>query len=164
MNWSSMFIPTSSLLEVIVRGTIMYLVIFVMMRLLPRRQTGSLGVADLLVVMLIADAAQNGMAGDHHSITEGLVLVATIFFWDYIIDWIDFRFPALRLSAPSAVVVIKDGQIARKVLRREHMSEVDLMSQLRARGIDNVNLVKNAILEGDGRISVILRDQVQARG
>jgi uncharacterized membrane protein YcaP (DUF421 family) len=162
MNWSAMFIPSSSLLEVMVRGTAMYLLIFLMMRLLPRRQMGSLGVADLLVIMLVADAAQNGMTGEYRSITEGIVLVATIFFWDYVIDWIDFRFPALQLSGPPSVVLVRNGRILRRVLRRQHMSEDDLMSQLRVHGVDDIHRVTKAVLEGDGRISVIRGDAASA--
>ena len=57
-----------------------------------RRQSGSIGIADLLVIVVIADAAQNGMAGDSKSITEALILISTIIFWDFFFDWLGFRF------------------------------------------------------------------------
>lgn len=150
-----MFIPDGSLIEVFVRGTVIYLAIFVMLRLLPRRQVGSLGVSDLIVIMLVADAAQNGMAGEYRSITEGLVLVATIFFWDYAIDWVDFRFPRLRINEGKPVILVSDGRVQHKALERERMSDDELQTQLRAHGIEEVGKVRKAVLEGDGRISVI---------
>lgn len=154
-DWSAMFVPGGSLAEVFLRGTIVYLAIFAMLRALPRRQVGSLGVADLIVIVLVADAAQNGMAGEYHSITEGLLLVATIFFWDYAIDWLDFRFPRLHLNAGKPVTLISDGKVHHQTLARQRMSIDELRTQIRAHGIQEVSQVRKAVLEGDGRISVI---------
>lgn len=63
LDWSTLLIPTESLVEIAIRGTVVYLVLFLAMRLLPRRTIGALGPSDLLVVVLIADAVQNAMAG-----------------------------------------------------------------------------------------------------
>ena len=87
LNWHQIFVPTGSLLELVVRGSLMYLLILAGFRLF-RRDAGSLSVSDLLVVVLIADAAQNGMAGEYKSLTEGAVIVATIFAWNYVLDWL----------------------------------------------------------------------------
>ena len=77
LDWHRMFVPTGSLLELVVRGSLMYLLILAGFRIF-RRDAGSLSVSDLLVVVLIADAAQNGMAGEYKSLTEGVVIVATM--------------------------------------------------------------------------------------
>ena len=77
IDWQSMFVPTESVLEVIIRGTIMYVGMFALLRIF-RRQAGAIGIADLLVIVVIADAAQNGMAGESKSITEALLLISTI--------------------------------------------------------------------------------------
>jgi len=63
--------------------------LFFLLRLL-RREGGQIGIADVLVVVLVADASQNAMASDYKSITEGIVLVATIAFWDYFLDWLGY--------------------------------------------------------------------------
>ena len=78
IDWAGLFMPTTPALEIIVRGSVMYLALFAMLRFILRRETGSLGITDLLVIVLIADAAQNGMAGNYTSITDGLLLVITI--------------------------------------------------------------------------------------
>src|SRR5687768_12060265 len=90
IDWQSVFVPTESLLEIVIRGTIMYLAMFALLRIF-RRQAGSLSIADLLVIVIIADAAQNGMADDSKSVTESLVLICTIIFWDYFLDFLGYR-------------------------------------------------------------------------
>ena len=84
-DWYAMFVPTHSLLEKFVRGTIMYLAIFLLLRFLPKRQTGSLSTPDILLIVLLADAAQNAMANEYRSVTEGIALVCTIIFWNFAI-------------------------------------------------------------------------------
>src|SRR5688572_21808467 len=91
INWSELFVPSGSVIEIVVRGTTLFLMLFLLLRVLPRRQIGSLGVSDLLVIVVIADAAQNGLSGEYKSITEGVVLVVTILFWNWIIDTLDYR-------------------------------------------------------------------------
>ncbi|HEV7700998.1 MAG TPA: hypothetical protein VGO43_12265, partial [Pyrinomonadaceae bacterium] len=90
IDWHSMFVPTESIVEILIRGTIMYLGMYAILRIF-RRQSGSIGVADLLVIVVIADAAQNGMAGDSRSITEALLLIVTIVLWDFFLDWLGFK-------------------------------------------------------------------------
>ena len=155
MDWAGLFVPGGSILELIVRGTVLYLALFVMLRLLPRRQLGSLGVSDVLVIVLIADAAQNGLAGEYTSITEGIVLVATILFWDYAIDFVDHRFPELHLNTSPPKLLVENGRMFKRNMERENMSEDDLMSQLRQHGIEHLRDVKRAYAEGEGHISVI---------
>ena len=79
IDWSKLAIPGGSLAEMFVRGTVIYLVLFLVMRFLPRRTMGGVGPSDLLIVVLIADAVQNAMAGGYQSLTEGLLLAAVIF-------------------------------------------------------------------------------------
>lgn len=157
-DWNAMFVPVVGLPEIILRGTIMYLVLFGILRFLGRRQAGHFGPADLLVIVLIADAAQNALGAEYRSITEGALLVATIVAWDYALDWAAWRFPVLRpmLKAPS-LKLVENGRILRGNLRMEMLSVDDLMGQLREEGIDDIHEVKLARLEGDGRLSVIRR-------
>ena len=157
IDWKSLFVPGGSLAEIALRGAIMYLALFCMFRMLPRRHIGLLGTSDLLVVVIIADAAQNGLAGEYRSITEGLVLVGTILLLDYAIDWLDYRFPALRLNAPRPRPLVVDGRVVQATLRREKITEAELSEQLREQGVDDIGEIAHAYIEGDGRISVIRR-------
>ena len=158
IDWHSVFVPSLGLIEVFVRGTIMYLALFAVLRFIARRQAGQFGPADLLVIVLIADAAQNGLGKDYESVTEGIVLVLTIVFWEYLIDWLAWRFPKLRpiLTAPS-LKLIENGHFVEDAMRAEMLAQDALVGQLRGKEIEDVSEVRLARLEGDGRISVLKR-------
>ncbi len=156
-DWQALFVPSASLAEIAVRGTVIYLALFLAMRFMPRRTVGGMGPSDLLLIVLIADAVQNGMGGRYESITEALVLAAVLFAWDAFIDWLDFRFPKLAIASARPVIVIRDGKVIPRNLARQQMSEEELMSQLRQHGLDSPRGVRSAYIEGDGHMSVVLR-------
>jgi len=157
INWHDMMIPSVALVELVIRGSIMYLVIFGIMRVFRRNQ-GGLNTADLLVVVMIADAAQNAMSAGYNSVTEGIVLVATIFAWDFLIDWLSYRFAFMhKLLAPRAVPLVINGRLIAANLRAEMLTRDDLMAQLREHGVAALGEVKHCALESDGHISVVTR-------
>jgi len=155
IDWQSMFVPTQSVLEVILRGTIMYFGMYLLLRIF-RREAGALGIADLLVIVVIADAAQNGLAGDSKSVTEALILISTIVLWNWLFDWLGFKskfFEKILDSEP--LVLIKNGRILRRNLEKEMITEDELMSGLRQQGIENLSEVKQFCLESNGHFSLI---------
>lgn len=165
MNWGELFIPKAGLLEVFVRGTATYLLVFVFLRVLSKRALGTVGVSDLVVVILVAEGAQGAIGGKADSITEGAVLVATILGWSYAINWVSFHVPWLeRLTAARATVVVRDGRLDRRAMRSELLSESELRALLREQGIDDLAAVKRAAVEGDGELSVIRRDGDEPEG
>lgn len=138
----------------------MYLGIFALLRLILKRETGTVGITDLIVVVLLGDAAQNGMAGQSKTVTDCLVLIITILFWAYILDWLAFRFPTLRrYLRHSPLLLVKDGKIQRRNMRRELITEEELMSLIREQGTDDLAQVKEAYMEGDGQISVVTNEK-----
>jgi uncharacterized membrane protein YcaP (DUF421 family) len=160
VDWNNVLLPTVPWIEIIVRGSVMYLALFFLLRVTLRRQGGTLGMTDLLVIVLLADASQNAMAGEYKSVPEGIVLVATIIFWAYALDWLSYKFPRLqRIIEPPPLRLIENGRPLPKNLRRELITEIDLKSQLRQHGISDVSKVKEAYIETDGRISVIEWDE-----
>ena len=145
--------------ELILRGSAMYWLLFLFFRLVLRRDVGAVGVADVLFVVLVADASQNAMTGGYTSVAEGAVLVATLIGWNLAIDWMAFRFPwAYRLVEPRPLLVIRRGRVLRKNLRSEMITLAELRSHLRQHGIDRFEDVKSAWFESDGQFSVIKRD------
>ena len=158
IDWKAMFVPATGLAEIALRGSVMYLALFAILRFMGRRQAGHFGPADLLVIVLIADAAQNALGAEYRSVTEGVLLVVTIVVWDYALDWLAWRYPSLRsiLKSPS-LKLIENGRILHRNLRAEMLGRDELMSQLREEGVEDVEEVKVARLEGDGRLSVIKR-------
>jgi uncharacterized membrane protein YcaP (DUF421 family) len=160
MDWKSIFLPDTSLWEIVVRGSVMYIALFILLRVILKRQAGTLGISDLLLITLLADASQNGMAGEYKSLSDGIVLVSTIIFWNFAFDWLSFKSDRFRrLIEPPPLPLIKDGNLLRRNMRSELISEAELVGQLREHGIDDVGKVQEAYIESDGQISVIERGQ-----
>lgn len=158
IDWKHMFEPTVPPLELILRGTVMYLGILAVLRLLLRREAAALSLPDLLMVVLLSDAAQNAMADSYDSLTDGAILVGTISLWNYTLDRVALRVPFFaRFVHPPPLPLVRNGQMLKRNMRVEFISEEELMSQLRQSGVDDLAKVKAAHMEGDGRISVIKR-------
>jgi len=120
IDWQEVFLPKLAITEIILRGSLIYIVLFLLLRLLQKRQSGAIGVTDLLVLVLLADAAQNAMAGGYQSVTEGIVLVATIVFWDYTLNWLGYQFPQVqRFVYPPPLPLVRNGRLLRHNLERE---------------------------------------------
>lgn len=142
--------------ELVLRGSLIYWFLFLLFRFVLRRDAGSMGLADILMVVLIADAAQNGMSGEYKTVTEAAVLVGTIGFWNYTIDWLSFHLPAFaRFAEPGIVPLVRHGRVLGANLRRELITIDELKSQLRESGVASIKEVKHAFLESDGHVSVI---------
>ena len=155
IDWYKLFVPGQPV-ETVLRGSVTYLSLFLLMRFVLRRESGSVGTADLLMVVVIADAAQNAMAGEYTSITDGIILVVTIIAWNYIIDWLGYHSPVMRrILQPQPLLLVKNGRMYRQNMRKELITKEELMAELRENGVEHIEEVKEARIEEDGHISVI---------
>jgi uncharacterized membrane protein YcaP (DUF421 family) len=156
VDWAEVLLPRTPLLETIVRGAATYLALFVLLRVATKREAAGTSISTLLVLVLIADAAQNAMADDYRSIADGLLLVGTILGCSYLLDWLGSRFPMLApLTHPRPLLVVRNGHMLTRNMQREMMSEEELWSQLRQHGVRSLDEVDKAYLEGDGHVSVL---------
>jgi len=156
MDWSALVELNVSPWELMLRGSAMYWFLFLVFRFLLRRDVGSIGVADVLLVVLVADASQNAMTGGYTSVAEGVILVSTLVAWNYALDWLSFRVRAIeRFVEPPPLKLIHRGRISRKHLRAEMVTMSELWAHLREAGVESLQEVKSACLESDGKLSVI---------
>ena len=150
---------TVSPLELMLRGTLMYWFLFIVFRFVLRRDVGSLGLSDFLFVVILGDAAQNGMIGSATSATDGMVLIATLIFWSYMLDFMSFRFSVVRrFTAAPRLCLVREGRMQRKNMRREFITDDELHAKIRQEGVEDIASVKLMYLEADGEISVIRQD------
>ncbi|MBT2323005.1 DUF421 domain-containing protein [Variovorax paradoxus] len=150
--------------EIVLRGSAIYWFLLLLFRFVLRRDAGSLGIADLLFVVLIADASSNAMQGEYRSIAEGFVLLATLGGWNYLLDWASYRSKMVKhLMESPPEPVIRDGKMVWKALRRNLITEDELNSKLREKGIESMDAVRLAYLESDGQISVLERSRPAGR-
>jgi len=130
-----------------------------------KRRTGSLSITDLLVIVVIADAAQNAFSKEYRSLTEGILLVMTIVFWDHVLDRLSYRYPAVRnmLRSPP-LLLVRNGKALKQNMRQEALTKEELLSHLRQQGVERLDEVDRAYLEDDGQISVIKKKSTRGDG
>ena len=113
----------------------------------------------LLVVVLVGAALGDTLTGGGDNIADGLVPVVTVMFWSVVMDALTYRWPRLtRLLKGRPRPLIVDGRLDRSAMRREFISEDELLAQLRTHGLTEISQVRRAHLEANGEISVIPRD------
>jgi uncharacterized membrane protein YcaP (DUF421 family) len=153
---ADIFSFTVSPLELMLRGSLMYWFLFVVLRYILRRDVGSLGISDFLFVVILGDAAQNAMIGNATSATDGMVLIATLVFWSYLLDFMSFQFPFIqRLTSAPRLCLVRDGKLLRRNMRRELITDEELHAKIRQEGVEDIATVKRMYLEADGEMSLI---------
>jgi uncharacterized membrane protein YcaP (DUF421 family) len=159
VDWRRAFVPDAPLLEISLRGSLVSLAPFFLLRVVLKRESGGMGVADVLAIVLIADAAQNALAGSDTAIPDGILLVATIIFWSHALNWLGYRFPRIECFIhPAPLPLIKNGRLLHDRMREGLITEDELQNQLRLQGVEDPAGVKAAYMEGDGRVSVIAHE------
>jgi uncharacterized membrane protein YcaP (DUF421 family) len=158
-DWSTIFVPDASLLESFVRGSVVYLSILILFRVVMKRQSGSLGLPDVMLVVLVSECVSTALSSEAKSVANGIVAVGALLFWSFVLDRLGHRWPWFqRLLEPQPVVLVEEGKPNRDNLNREGITDEELLAQVREHGIDDLNRVKTAILESGGTGSVIPRD------
>ena len=151
-----MFELTMPLWEIAARATIVYLAIILVVRLMPKRKTGHISPNDMLTLIVIGGMATDAIMGGSTSIGDILLLIGIVLAWGYVLDLMEFRVPALsRLLREPETVLVENGQLLRRNMRSEMVTEDELMAVLRKQGISDLSGVRSACLEADGEISVI---------
>jgi uncharacterized membrane protein YcaP (DUF421 family) len=156
IDWAEMLNFTVSPIELFIRGSLTFLFLFCIFRFVVRRDIGAIGVSDLLVLVIIADASQNAMAGGYNSVPDGFVLIGTIIGWSYVLNWLSFRYTFFRrFVLPRPLCIVKDGVKQEDNLRRELIADDELKEMLREHEVEDIADVKRAYLEPDGQVTVI---------
>jgi uncharacterized membrane protein YcaP (DUF421 family) len=159
MDWASILEPSLPIAELVVRGSLLFLGLTFILRLTGQRESGALALTDLLVIVLLAEAVSHAFAPDSTSVTDGLILVLTILAWSVALDAVAYKFPAVRkILKPSKRPLIENGQLNKRLMRREFMSRQEIEAQLRLHGIENLDQVKYAFMEPIGMISAFRKD------
>lgn len=158
-EWGELFVPDGSLLGSFLRGVVIYLALLVLFRVVLRRQGGSIGVPDVMLVLLVSEAASQALTGQPKSVPNGLAAVLALLVSNFALDWLSYRWKWLhRLLEPEPLVLVRDGRVDADALRRERMTEGELAAQLRLNGVDDAGGVKLATLEAEGDVSVVKAD------
>lgn len=141
--------------EIVVRTSLMYVALVVLLRVMPKRSVGTLSPNEMLALVLLGAIAADGTMGGTNSVSDAMLMIGTIVVWSYLFDLLEYYFPAVhRLLRDRQTPLVRDGRLLRKNMEREMITEEELMTALRAQGVEDVSKVRSAWLEADGQISV----------
>ena len=138
------------------RAVVIYILVMVLIRLSGKRAVGQFTPFDLVLLILIGNAVQNGMNGGDNSLTGAAILAVCLIALNYVVAWLTSRSAAVETLVEGVPVVLaRDGKVFHDMLRRELVSHRDFQEALRSNGVRDVSDVDLAMLETDGRISVL---------
>lgn len=156
-----MWIFDHTLLEIAARTAIIYLAVLVGLRLTGKREVGQMTPFDLVLLILIANSVQNAMTGPDNSVSGGLVAAGTLLLLNFLVSRVVFRNRRLRRFVEGTpTILVRDGQLVPKNLANEHIAPEDLLQALREHGVPTPQEVGLAVLEIDGSISVLRKDEL----
>ena len=145
--------------QFVLRAVVVYAGVMVLVRMSGKRAVGQFTPFDLVLLILIGNAVQNGMNGGDNSLTGALILAVCLIALNYAVAWLTARHPRVRrLVEGNPVELARDGRIFHEVLKRELVSKSDFREAMRESGCAEVEHIKLAMLETNGRISILTND------
>lgn len=142
--------------EFVLRGLLVYGFLLITLRLTGKRQVGQLAPFDLVLLLVLSNAVQNSMNAGDNTVGGGFILVLTLLITNAVIGWITFRSKTVELLVEGKpLILVHDGQIDEKALCKERITRHELLAAIRQAGATEVESVRYAILETNGRINVI---------
>jgi uncharacterized membrane protein YcaP (DUF421 family) len=143
-------------MDIVLRAVFLYAFLIFLMRVIGRRELSSLGAVDLVLLIVLGDAIQQGLTQDDYSVTGAVIAVSTIATMQVLSSYVSFRSRrARRVLAGDPLVVIQDGKLIENVLHRERLNEDDLAEEMRMQQIGSFDDVAWGILESNGQISFV---------
>lgn len=154
--------PLWFLSTIAARTAIVMIFLIAGIRLLGKRQTGGMNVYDLVLVLMIANAVQNAMTKGSGMLAVGVVSAGTLLLLGRALGLVFVRRPTLEAQVTgSPTVVVHDGRLDRDRLRREGVTEAEVLAAVRQYGLNDLSDVKLAVLEVDGSLSVVPKERHQ---
>jgi uncharacterized membrane protein YcaP (DUF421 family) len=143
-------------MDLVIRATVVFFFIFLITRIVGRRELSTLEPFDLILLVVTGDLVQQGITQSDTSVTGALAVIATIGLLTVAVSYASFRFRRLRLVLEGEpIVLVQDGRVIERNLRRERLTADELHAEARVQQIASLRDVRWAILETDGRISFI---------
>ncbi|MGN6256501.1 MAG: DUF421 domain-containing protein [Solirubrobacterales bacterium] len=147
-------------MDIVIRATVIFTFVFLLTRMLGRRELSSLEPFDLILLVLIGDLVQQGVTQSDYSVTGALLAISTIALLTVLVSWTSFRFRRLRpILAGEPIVLIEDGKVIEPNLRRQRLTVEEVESEARLEQITSLEDVRWAILETNGKISFVEKQQ-----
>jgi len=146
-------------MDIVLRASAIFLILFVVLRVLGKRQLGQMTPFEFVALVVIGDFVQQAVTHNDYSITAAGLAVATFGFWSLILGWLSYRSSTMRrLFEGQPRILIQDGKLLEAVLERDKITLAEVLSEMRLAGIAHLGDVQWGILEPSGKISFLKRD------
>jgi uncharacterized membrane protein YcaP (DUF421 family) len=143
-------------MDIALRSIVLFGFLSLIMRIVGRRELSSMSATDLVLLIVLGDAAQQGLAQDDYSVTGAMIVISTLAVLQVALSYMGFRFPRLRPALEGEpVVIIQDGKVFERNLRRDRLDLDEVTEEARQKEISSLDDVAWAILEPNGKISFI---------
>ena len=143
-------------MDIAFRGIALFAFIYLLTRVIGRRELSSLQPFDLILLIVLGDALQQGLTQDDYSLTGAILVVGTIAVLQVFVSWLSYRFPRTRpILEGEPLVIVQDGEVIERNLKRERLTVEEITEEARKQQIAHLADVRFAVLETSGQISFI---------
>ena len=143
-------------MDLTIRAVALFCFVYLLTRIIGRRELSSLEPFDLILLIVIGDAIQQGLTQDDYSVTGALIVIGTFAILQILVSYLSFRFPRLRPALDGEpIVVVQDGRAIVKNMKRERITVEEVMVAARQQQVASLDRVAWAVLETSGKISII---------
>lgn len=151
-------------MDIVLRATFMFAVLYVLLRVLGKRELSQMTPFELVLLVVMGDLIQQGVTHNDFSVTGAALAILTFAFWGLVLSWTTYLFPRTRpLLEGEPRIIVRDGELLPDNLRRDRISRAEVESEMRLAGIASMQRVAWAILEPQGKISFIRKDDAEPR-
>jgi uncharacterized membrane protein YcaP (DUF421 family) len=145
-------------MDIVIRAAVIFVFVFLLTRMVGRRELNSLEPFDLILLVVVGDLVQQGVTQNDESLTGALLAISTIGLLTVALSYLAFKFKTLRpILNGEPIVLVEDGKLIEPNLRRQRLTREEIGAEARLEGISSLDDVRWAILETDGRISFVER-------
>ena len=145
-------------MDIVIRAAIIFAFVFLLTRLLGRRELNSLEPFDLILLIVTGDLVQQGVTQNDQSLTGAMLAISTIGLLTVALSYLSFRFKRMRpILNGEPIVLVEDGEVIEANLRRQRLTREEIGAEARLEGISSIEDVRWAILETNGQISFVTR-------
>ncbi len=143
-------------MDLVLRATFLFCFVYLLTRIVGKRELSSLEPFDLILLIVIGDAIQQGLTQDDYSVTGAVIVVGTFVILQVLVSFLSYKFPRLRPALDGEpVVIVQDGKAIEKNMRRERLTLEEVLVEARSQQLSSLEEIQWAVLETSGKISVI---------
>jgi uncharacterized membrane protein YcaP (DUF421 family) len=146
-------------MDIVIRATVIFFALYLLVRVMGKRELAQMTPFELIVLVVLGDLIQQGVTHNDFSLTGAGLAISTMAFWALALSWLTFLSPkAETILDGEPRVIVRDGRLVMENLRRDRVTQAEILSEMRLAGIARLSDVAWAILEPRGKMSFIKRE------